>query len=739
MLGFSRRINAILGLCTTVILSGCVGDGCGDPAERPWCDTSNTPKERTSLLLNEMTLDEKLSLMQGDDIFGALIGVPANGTSKGIPRLGLNTVYFSDGPLGVREGNATAHPSPLAVASSFNPQLARRVGKAIGNEVKNKGNDVIHAPTLDVVRIYTSGRVFETFGEDPYLVSQMGLQWMHGIESEGIIANAKHYGVYTQEGLIGIPNIPLFPGALGARFLYNAVIDERTMREIYLSPFEVLVKQGGLDSIMCSYNYVNYESVCGSQRLLTEILRGEWGFDGFVLTDYLFAQKDTVDSVHAGNDLEMPIGIHYTPSKLAKAIANNEVTEQIIDQRVGNVLHTLFDHGVIDRPNYTSNDDAIDKEAHALVAQQTAEQGTVLLKNDNLLPIDLGKVNSIAIIGGASDRFINGGGSSAVFPFRLITPREAITERAMAAGVTVNYHDGNDLTAAADVAANSDVALVFVATSSGEGQDRTCLSLTCFEERLAGQDPDGLINAVAQANDNTAVILETGSASLTPWRNDIAALLQAWFPGQFGGPAIAGILFGDINPSGKLPLSFPVSANDTLYANNFSRYPGMLHRGPKGSLFNVEYDEGVMVGYRWFDDQNKDVAYPFGFGLSYTHFSYSDLQVSGTLPNLTVTATLTNAGDRTGSESAQLYVGLPDISLDNRQPPRQLKGFERVTLNPGESAKVEFSLDARSLSYWNEANKGWEMANGCYQVYVGSHSRDLALHTALPFDSAQCE
>lgn len=739
MRGVFNRFILIGGVVTTSILTGCVGsDTCGDPAERPWCDTSMAPEQRTTLLLNELTLDEKLSLMAGDNLISALTGLPAAGVSDGVPRVGLNTVYYSDGPLGVREGKATAFPSSLAVASSFNPELAHAVGKSIGNEVKNKGNDVVHAPTLDVVRIYTSGRVFETFGEDPYLVSQMGLEWMQGVESEGVIANAKHFGVYTQEGLIGVPYLPL-SGVIGSRFLYNAVIGERAMREIYLRPFEVLVKQGGLDSIMCSYNYVNGDAACGSKYLLQDVLRDEWGFKGYVLTDYVFAQKDTVDSANAGNDLEMPIGIFYTPRKLNAALEEASISEQTIDQRVGNILYTLFDHGAIDRTNYPANEEAIDKQAHSDVARQITEQGTVLLKNSGVLPVDLSKVSRIAIIGEASDRFINGGGSSMVNPYHLQTPRQAMTRRAEAAGVNVVYHDGDNQAAAAESAASADVAFVFVANNSAEGQDRTCHALTCTEEKILGEDPDGLIRAIAAVNPNTVVVLQTGSAVLTPWRHDVAALLQAWFPGQSGGPALAGILFGDINPGGKLPLTFPESAADTLYANRLSRYPGVLEKGPKGSVFRVNYDEDVMVGYRWFDDQGKAVAYPFGYGLSYTSFSYSDLQMSGTFPNLTITAKVTNTGQRAGSEAAQLYVGMPDISSSERQPPRQLKGFDRVALEPGESAVVSFVVNSQTLSYWNEATGQWRVAPGCYRFYVGPHSRNLPLSDQRATAGGQCE
>lgn len=739
MSGFYKLFLLNGGLIITTILSGCVGsDDCGDPSERPWCDNSMSAEQRTSLLLNELHLEEKLQLMAGDNLISAFTGIPAVGVAKGVPRLGINTVYYSDGPLGVREGKATAHPSPLAIAASFNRNLANEVGKAIGNEVKHKGNDVVHAPTLDVVRIYTSGRVFETFGEDPYLVSQMGLSWMQGVESEGVIANAKHFGVYTQEGLYAIPFLP-FSGLIGSRFYYNAVISERAMREIYLSPFEVLVKQGGLDSIMCSYNYVNDAPACGSARLLQDILRDEWGFKGFVLSDYVAAQKDTVDSANAGTDLEMAIGIHYTPAKLNKALANTKITEQTIDQRVGNMLYTLFDHRVIDRRNYPVNEKAIDKQAHSDIARRTAEQGTVLLKNQNLLPIDAEKVNRIAIIGESSNRFISGGGSSMVNPYDLQTPRQAITDRSNAAGINITYHNGKDPLAAANIAATADIVLVFVSSNSTEGMDRNCLALTCSEERARGEDPDGLIKTVAEANPNTAVILQTGSVVLTPWRHDIAALLQAWFPGQHGGPALAAILFGDINPSGKLPLTFPEYAADTLYADNPARYPGVFEKGPKGSLFHVDYDEGVMTGYRWFDSQEKNVAYPFGFGLSYTNFSYSDITVSGEFPDLTMTATVTNIGQRPGTEVIQLYASLPHVSATERQPSRQLKDFVRVSLNPGQSSTAKFSLNARSLSYWDEAKDQWDLAPGCYRLYVGSHSRDLPLMAALPFKNGQCD
>ena len=714
-----------------------VGGGGGTSTSRcsgfPWCDASLTPEQRTALMLAELTLEEKLQLMAGDDPDSANNGEPAVGVANGIERIGLNTVFYSDGPVGVREGMTTAHPAPLALASSFNRELARQTGAAIANEVKHKGNDVLHAPTVDVVRIYTSGRVFETFGEDPYLSAELGVPWVEGGESEGVIVNIKHYTVYHQEGLINPIPVPI-TAVIGSRFLYDAVIDERTLRELNLPAFEAAV-QAGVGSVMCAYNYVNGDPACASTHLLQTILRDEWGFDGFVLTDYYFAQKDTINSANAGNDLEMPFGVHYSQTNLQNAISAGQISEATIDERVGNILRTLFRYGFMDRANYESDDDAIDQAAHAAIALQTAEQGTVLLKNDGVLPLNPAAISRIAIIGESSDRYVNGGGSSAVMPFSLITPRQAITDRA-GGGIEVIYHPGDNAVSAAALAASVDIPIVFVTDGATEGQDRVCMNLTCIGDD--GQNQDDLIAAVAAVNPDTIVVLQTGSAVLTPWRNDIAALLEAWYPGQNGGAAIAGILFGDINPQGKLPLTFPDSEDDTHYANNPAQYPGLAIAGPNGSTFQVQYSEGIFTGYRHFDENGIAPAYPYGFGLSYTSFGYSNLQVTGSGPDLTVSATITNTGTRAGTEIAQLYLSLPDPGPGVAQPPVQLKGFERITLNPGQSGVVTFTLNDRSFSYWDVTTDQWQIAPGCYGIRVGSHSRALPLNQNIAQNGGSC-
>lgn len=737
---------------------------CGD---FPWCDESLSPAERTALLLAAMTLDEKLSLLAGDDPFGVLTGTPATGTSDGIPRLGIPPLYMSDGPVGPREGRATAMPAPIALGAAFNPALAREVGEAIANEVRFKGNDLVHAPTVDVLRHPLFGRVFETYGEDPYLAGRLGAGWIRGAQSQGVIANVKHYAAYTQEGQIGIP--PVF-AAVGGRHLVDAVVDERTLREIYLPPFEVAVREGGVGSVMCAYNFVNGAPACGSRFLLQEVLRDDWGFDGFVLADYFFAPKATAQSLNAGLDLEMPIGVVYAKPLLQAAVHGGQVSRATIDRRVGNILRTLFRFGFFDRAAFPSDDGLIDKPAHAAVAREAAEQGTVLLKNAGVLPLSETAPTSIAVIGEPARTLPSGGGSSAVEPFDFVSPLAAIRARA-GAGVEVTFDPGDDAARAANKAAAADVALVFVADRATEGVDKFCLSLDCtladapdalLLNALPGgladipdslldpiltsplfapvldevfgpvalgspllpvshRDQDGLIEAVAAANPRTVVILETGGPVLTPWRDRVAGLLAAWFPGQEGGPALARVLFGDADPGGRLPVTFPAAEHQTPTAGNPAQYPGLANR--------AEFTEGVFIGYRWYDEHGVAPAYPFGFGLSYSTFAVDDLQLDADGDSVRVSLRLANTGGRAGWTVPQVYLGLPSPAV--RQPPHALRGFDKLWLAPGETRRVAFTLEPRAFSYWDSAHGGWQIAAGCYAVAAGTSSRDLPLRVAL--------
>ncbi|MDM4769444.1 glycoside hydrolase family 3 C-terminal domain-containing protein [Solimonas sp. SE-A11] len=697
---------------------------CGDVQTRPWCDTRLSPAERTALLLGEMTLSQKLSLLGGDNIVAAATGDPYVGISEGIPELGIPDLRMSDGPVGVRGSPATAFPTPLALASSFNPELARRTGKAVANEVRHKGNDLLHAPVLDIMRNPLAGRTFETYGEDPYLAERLGVAWIQGAQTEGIMANVKHYAMNTQEGQIGLPPIT---SLIGGRQLVNHVIDERTLREMHLAPFEAAIHEADVASFMCAYGFVNGAAACGSHFLLQQVLRDEWGFDGFVVSDYVLAVKDTVMSLNNGTEIEMPLGMFYTPLLLQTAVLTGLVSMETVDTRVGNILRTLFRFGFFDRADYVRNDDLVDVEGHAAVARETAEQGAVLLRNNGVLPLDAAALRKIAVIGSSAVERPSGGGSSAVVPLRFVPPRDALAARAASAETL--YADGSDAAAAAALAATADVAIVFVADKASEGVDKTCLSLDCPAlplsvlvpglPELGGKPQDALIRAVAATNPNTVVVLQVAGPVLTPWRDQVAAILVAWYPGQEAGDALAHVLFGDTDAGGRLPLSFPKAEVDTPTAGNPLRYPGVANQ--------AFYTEGIFTGYRWYDEQQVEPAFPFGYGLSYTQFAYEGLQLEARRGQLLASLTVRNTGSRAGWATPQLYLGLPSPSESVPQPQRVLKGFSRHWLAPGASARASFILDQRAFSYWHVSAGGWKIADGCYAIQAGAHSRDLPL------------
>ena len=705
-----------------VPLPGLGTSRCGDVVQRPWCNTALTPAERTSLLLQAMSLPQKLGLMAGDDLFGVINGEPATGTVDGVPELGIPVLYMSDGPSGPREGQATAMPSPLALGASFNPELAHTIGRTIAHEVRSKGNDLVHAPTVDIMRTGLAGRTFETYGEDPHLTSRLGVEWIRGAQAQGVIGNVKHYLLNSQEGQIGVP--PIF-ALIGGRQTVNAVVDERTLREIYLPPFEAAVKEADVGSVMCSYNLVNGSPTCGSRYLLTEVLREDWGFDGFVLSDYILAVKDTVLSANNGTEIEMPIPVFYSPTLLQVAVTAGLISEETINLRVGNILRTLLRFGFFDRADFPSDDSRIDQQAHALVAREVAEQGTVLLKNDGLLPLDASALRSIAIIGAPADTYHNVGGSAAVTPFRFVSPRVAIAERA-GPGVQVSYDDGSDAARAAALAAASDVALVFVADDAKEGVDKTCLAIDCPAYPLLpvyAQPQRDLIEAVSAVNPRTVLMLEVGGPILTPWRDSLAALLVTWYPGQDAGNALARVLFGDTDPGGRLPVTFPDAEGETPTAGNLLQYPGAAQQ--------AVYSEGVFMGYRWYDQNDVEPAYAFGYGLSYSQFEMRDLQLSVSDEGVTASVELRNTGTRAGWGMAQLYAGLPTPLPGVGQPPNALKGFRKLWLAPGQTQRVEWTLDERAFSYWDEAAGDWRVADGYYALRAGLHSRDLPLSGVL--------
>lgn len=686
-------------------------DQCGGAG--PWCNTSLSADQRAQLLLDHLTDSQKISLLAGNDPLG-VTGISGHtGSSAGVPGL-VPPINFTDGTAGIRQGSATAVPVELALAASFDPALASDLGGVLGSEAKAKGNDVIYAPTLTIMRTPLAGRTFQALGEDPFLSSQMGASLINGIQSQGVIANANIFVANNQEGqdptgMTAQPGSPLGTGAVGSRYLIDANVDQRTLREIYLPPFEAAVEQANVGTVMCAYNQVNGTYNCENNPLLNGIVKQDWGFRGFVAADY-GAAHNTVASLNGGLDFEPWPGAAYSPPAVNAALDSGLVTHATLDDHVRRYLRTLFAFGVFDRPAYTNDDSQINKSAHAAAAQQIEEGAITLLQNQgDVLPLQHPK--SIAVIGKPANTFLTGGGSSAVTPYSTVTPLQGITQRA-GPGVHVAYSDGSDANAAAALAKTSDVAIVVAANYESEGADLQCLTLECPN---AYGNQDALISQVAAANPNTNVVLETGGPVLTPWRTQVKGLLDAWYPGEQGGAAIARVLFGDINPSGHLPATFPASESDEPTAGDPSSYPGVA---------NTEtYKEGVFVGYRWFDAHSLTPAFPFGFGLSYTRFAYRDLAVTPT----SVSATVTNAGSQPGADVAQLYLALPSLP-GVPQPPEQLKGYEKVTLQPGQSARVSFPLNSRSLSYWD--GSGWHVAPGCAGVMVGDSSRNLPLHAA---------
>jgi beta-glucosidase len=725
-----RRFALLAGLVGALLCAlSASANAAGRCGNHPWCDTSLSPDVRAGLLLNALTQDEKIGLLGGDDLNGAGGGAHSHtGTSNGIPRVGLPPVYYSDGPVGPRQGSATALPIPMALAATFDPAMAFKHGDVVGNEVKDKGNDVVFAPTVNIMRTPLGGRTFEAYGEDPFLDAKLAVGWIKGAQSQGVIADVKHFAANNQEGDAGPganqsgPGLPLGPPPIaGNRMTENSVVDERTLREIYLPQFEAAVKQGNVGTIMCSYNRLNGDYACENPHLLQDILEREWGFKGYVIADY-GAAHDTPGNLNDGLDFEPWPGIAMGPTLVNAALATGQSNMSVVDAHVRRILRTLFAYGFFDRAAYKDDDAQIDKAAHARTAQQIEQSAVTLLENRGALPLKAKKLRSVAVIGKDANAFITGGGSGAVTPFSFVTPLDAIKKR-VGPGVGVAYDDGSDAARAASVARSADVAVVFAGDYETEGSDRFCLTLECPN---TNGDQDSMIEQVAAANPNTVVVLETGGPVLTPWRDKVRGLLEAWYPGESGGTAIARVLFGDVDPGGRLPATFPRAEGDIPTAGDPNKYPGVAEQ--------VQYKEGVLVGYRWYDKNGIAPAFPFGYGLSYTRFKYSRIR----LKHGKVTFTVKNVGKRRGIEVPQLYLGLPSPGPGVVQPPRQLKGFRKLSLKPGRSKRVTFTITRRDLSYWNTATNSWAVARGCYRVMVARSSRNVVRRATLAEGGARC-
>ncbi len=643
---------------------------------------------RARQLVAKMTLDEKIAELHG-------IHDPQNyRVVPGIPRLGIPALHMTNGPAGVGPGGpgpqkqATAWSAPIALAASWDPDLSRTYGKLAAEESLALGSQLFESPDVNIARVPQDGRVFESYGEDPYLDARIAVANIEGIQSAGALANVKHYDANNQEA---------------DRHDVNEIVGERALREIYLPAFEASIKEAHSASLMCAYPKLNGTFNCENAPMLDGILKKEWGFEGFVVSDW-GATHSTVASALAGLDVEMPTGI-YWGDKLREAVQSGQVPMSVIDDKLVRRFSVMMELGLFGPQPAPKPIPAFE---HGTVARDIAEQSMVLLKNDgNLLPLDRKKTGAIALIGPWAVRpSTGGGGSSHVIPLYTITPYDGLSA-AIESRATVL--DGHDVDAAVNAAKHARIAIVMVGDQDSEGHDQS-LDLP--------EDQNQLVAAVAKANPRTIVVVKSGSAILMPWIDSVPAVLEAWYPGEEDGAAVAAVLLGDVSPSGKLPLTFPRGVDQTLAANP-EQYPGV-----DGT---VHYSEGIEVGYRAYAAQNVTPQFPFGFGLSYTQFKFDGLRVKRQAgANATVSFTVTNTGPRGGAEVAQLYLSFPPIAEGN-EPPIQLKGFHKVTLKPGESKTVELELNPRSFSYWSEKTHTWQIAPGEFEIMVGDSSADTQL------------
>jgi beta-glucosidase len=714
-------------------------------------DKTLSPDQRADLLIGQMTLEEKISLLHGTGRragFGTPGAPPpptrslgGAGFIPGIPRLGIPDLQMADAACGVTRGAvygrySTVLPSDISEASSWNLEVAHDYGALIGRELRDQGFNMSLGGGINLTREPRNGRTFEYKGEDPILAGTLVGQEMKALQEQGVIADIKHYALNDQES--------------GRNFV-DIKIDQRAMRESDLLAFEIGVKQSGVGAVMCSYNLLNGDYACENKYLLEDALKKDFGFKGFVLSDW-GATHSTAKAALAGLDMEMP-GDNYFAEALEKVVKSGEVPASRFDDMLHRILRTEFAVGLFDLP---PDRKVADVFSGFEVAQRVAEQGTVLLKNaQGQLPLKASRLRSIAVIGSHADvGVLSGGGSAQVDPpggnaapppppapdapprpffGRVVwdpsSPLKAIREKAPHA--KVEYNAGTDPAAAAALARNSDVAIVFVNQPTSEGRDVPGLTLP--------DNQDQLVSAVAAANRHTIVVLETGDPVTMPWVDQVSAVLEAWYPGIRGAEAIANILFGDVNPSAKLPVTFPKAEADLPHpklteqpppasdADMASPFPGSRFR-MNTRKFEVEHDEGLKVGYKWYDAESKQPLFEFGHGLSYTSYAYSGLKV---VPGreLMVTFEVKNTGPRAGAEIAQVYVSLP-ASAD--EPPKRLVAWDKIQFAAGEAKAVKLAIDPQYLSAFNTDKDGWELIAGEYKVWVGGSSRNLPLSKTVP-------
>jgi len=707
----------------------------------PWMNASLSPDERAALVVKELTLDEKILLLHGTGMsdLGPVspLAAQSNGGAGyvvGIPRLGIPAIQMADAAYGVTRGAkngrySTALPDDLAGAASWDPEAAYEYGALIGRELRAQGYNVSLGGGVNLAREPRNGRTFEYMGEDPILAGTMVGQVMRGEQAQHVIGDLKHYALNDQES---------------GRNAVNVNIDRRSMRESDLLAFEIGLRESNAGAVMCSYNRVNGDFACENKYLLTDALKRDWNFKGFVMSDWQ-GTHSTAKASAAGLDHEEPGEIFYGDA-MKKAVESGNVPLAEVDEHVHRILRSMFASGVIDDPPKKS---AVDVKGGLAVAQKIEEQSIVLLRNEHSqLPLEVSKIASIAVIGAHADvGMISGGGSAQVDPpggnaimppgeggpkwhahiWFPTSPLKAI--RAQAPHAKVQYDPGANPDAAAALAKTADVAIVFAYQWESEGMDLDSLSLP--------ERQDDLIAKVAAANPHTVVVLETGSPVTMPWAEQVSGILEAWYGGSRGAEAIARVLFGEVNPSAKLPITFPKSEADLPHPSIVKPPPESTTRGHDPDAwrtiasglpaFQTTYDEGLKVGYKWYDAEKKQVLFPFGFGLSYTTYTYSNLKVT---PGKSVHLSfrVTNTGTRAGAEIAEAYAALPESA---GEPPKRLVGWSKVKLNAGESKEVAIEVDPEYLSIFNVERNAWQLIPGDYTFLVGGSSQSLPLKESV--------
>lgn len=641
-------------------------------------------------IISQMSLNDKIALCSGASFW----------ETKKFEKYGIPAMFVSDGPHGLRRQDlagkadmlglnrsrpATCFPAEVTTASSWNTDLLEKIGSAIGEEARAQGVGVVLGPGCNIKRNPLCGRNFEYFSEDPVLSGKLAAAFISGVESTGTGTSLKHFAANSQEK---------------SRFNSDSVMDERTLRELYLAGFETAVKEGRPATVMCAYNKLNGVHCSDSEHLLTQILRCDWGFDGMVITDW-GAMNDRIAAFRAGCDLNMPGGSEYMESEALKAVESGVLPESAIDACAARILRQVFRAAETLRTAHT-----FDEAAHHALAKKAAAEGAVLLKNDrNLLPIDSEK--SIAIIGAMAENMrYQGSGSSHINPTRLSQPLDFFPGAKFAAGCEIHGDTSDALIAeAVSIAAAADIAIVFAGLPDiyeSEGYDRDDMRM-----------PEGhlrMIEAVARSNTNTVVVLMCGSAVECPWADHVPAILYTGLPGQAGGEAIAELIYGRLNPSGKLAETWPLKYNDVPTSDIYAKTKDAL------------YMEAMYSGYRYYDKAAVNVRWSFGHGLSYTTFSYTNLTASRDSASVTVK----NTGNRAGAEVVQLYVAAPQTGL--HRPVRELKSFRKVYLQPGESTNVTFNFTDRTFALWND---GWKIPGGTYRVMIST----LAAEISIPGDA----